>query len=145
MAKELRLPRVNTVILSGRLTRDIELRYTQSGTPVTKLPIAFDRNYKDASGEWQSETSFIDVVVWSKIAERCAQYLHKGSAVLIEGYLQTRTFVDRDNQNRKVVEVVASRVNFLEKEYNDSSNQNYSSSQDSNQMEATTTDDDVPF
>jgi single-strand DNA-binding protein len=84
-------------------------------------------------------------VVWSKIAERCAQYLHKGSAVLIEGYLQTRTFVDRDNQNRKVVEVVASRVNFLEKEYNDSSNQNYSSSQDSNQMEATTTDDDVPF
>ncbi|MCK4696134.1 MAG: single-stranded DNA-binding protein, partial [Candidatus Cloacimonetes bacterium] len=82
MAKELRLPRVNSIIISGRLTRDIELRYTPNGTPVVKLSLAFDRSYQK-DGEWQQETSYIDIVVWSKRAEQCAEFLHKGSPILV--------------------------------------------------------------
>ena len=147
MAKELRLPRVNSVIISGRLTRDVELRYTQSGTPVAKVPIAFDRSYKDASGEWQQEASFMDVVVWSKRGEQCAEYLKKGSPVLIEGYLKTRTYTDKDNQNRKIVEIVAQRINFLEKSeiVAQTSEEKTEKKVDEKAPAATTTDDEVPF
>jgi single-strand DNA-binding protein len=65
MASELRFPKINTIIISGRLTRDVDLRYLPNGTPVAKLPIAFDRSYQK-DGEWQQETSYIDIVVWSK-------------------------------------------------------------------------------
>ncbi len=145
---ELRFPRVNTVILSGRLTREVELRYTPSGTPVAKLSIAFDRAYKDKSGEWQQEASYLDIVVWSKRAEQCAQELHKGSPILVEGYLKTRSYVDKDNNNRKITEIVAQRVNFLEKssspdsDYDDSYKKETSEEED---FATATTDDDVPF
>ncbi len=114
MSGELRLPRLNNIVLSGRLTRDVELRYIPSGTAVTKLSLAFDRSYQK-SGEWVQETSYIDIVVWSKRAEQCAEQLHKGSAVIVDGYLQTRSYVDKENNNRKVAEIVANRVHFLEK------------------------------
>jgi single-strand DNA-binding protein len=145
---ELRFPRVNAMFLSGRLTRDVELRYTPSGTPVAKLSLAFDRAYRDKAGEWQQEASFIDVVVWSKRAEQCAQELHKGSPILVEGYLKTRSYVDRDNNNRKIAEIIAQRVNFLEKtssqdnDYDDSDKKDNSTDED---FTTTTTDDDVPF
>ena len=115
MSKELRLPRVNSIVISGRLTKDIELKYTTNETPVAKLSLAFDRSYQK-DGEWQQETSYIDIVVWSKRAEQCAEFLHKGSPILVEGYLKTRTYVDKDNQNRKITEIVGSRISFLEKE-----------------------------
>ena len=145
---ELRLPRVNTVILSGRLTREVELRYTPGGTPVAKLSLAFDRVYRDNSGEWQQESSFLDIVVWSKRAEQCAQELHKGSPVLIEGYIRTRTYTDKDQNNRKITEIVASRVNFLEKQTSDMSSyskQNTNTEFNKEEFATTTTDDDVPF
>ncbi len=141
---ELKFPNVNTIIISGRLTRDVDLRYTSGGTPVANLSIAFDRNYQK-NGEWVQDTSFMDVTVWSNQGERCATELHKGSPVLIEGYLQTRTFTDRNNNNRKVAEIVARRVNFLEKS---SSYQNQPKEQKNDQTEelkADVTDDDVPF
>ncbi|MCK4957342.1 MAG: single-stranded DNA-binding protein, partial [Candidatus Cloacimonetes bacterium] len=90
MAGELKFPRINSIMISGRVTRETELRYTTSGTAVTKLPIAFDRSYQRGN-EWIQETSYIDVVVWDKLAERCAEYLDKGSAILVEGYLKTHT------------------------------------------------------
>ena len=147
MAKELRLPRINSVIISGRLTRDVELRYTQGGTPVAKVPIAFDRSYKDASGEWQQEASFIDVTVWSKRGEQCAEYLKKGSPILVEGYLKTRTYTDKDNQNRKIVEIVAQRINFLEKSEIDVETSKDETKQKvvNEALDATTKDDEVPF
>ena len=147
MAKELRLPRVNSVIISGRLTRDVELRYTQSGTPVAKVSIAFDRSYKDASGEWQQEASFMDVTVWSKRGEQCAEYLKKGSPVLIEGYLKTQTYTDKNNQNRKFVEIVAHRINFLEKSeiVAQASEEQTEKKINEKAPAATTTDDEVPF
>lgn len=140
MSKQLNFPRINNVIISGHLTRDVELRYTQKGTPVAKIPIAFNRNYKDSSGEWQQESSFIDVVAWSRIAEQSADYLSKGSPVLVQGYLKTRTYETKDNIKRKVTEIIARRVNFLEK-----SDTTSSDNQDYEEPEATTTDDEVPF
>jgi single-strand DNA-binding protein len=145
---ELRFPRINTIILSGRLTRDVELRYTPSGTPVAKLSIAFDRAYKDQAGEWQQETSYIDVTVWSKRAEQCAQELHKGSPILVEGYLKTRMYVDKDNNNRKITEIIAQKVSFLEKAASEDSD--YGDSYKKGEVHdeeftSTTTDDDVPF
>ena len=112
--KELRFPRVNNVIITGRLTREVELRYTSSGTAVTKLPIAFDRSYKK-NGEWVQEASFIDVTVWDKLAEKCAEELEKGSPILVEGYLKTHSYQDKNGNNRKATEIVAFKVSFLEK------------------------------
>ncbi len=146
MAKNLRFPRVNTVTITGRLTRDIELRYTAGGTPVASLPIAFERVYRDNSGEFQKSSSYMDVVVWSKRAEECVEYLTKGSAVMIEGYLQTRSYETKEGQKRKLTEIVANKVHFLE--WND--NAGASADKDSNfeslsNMEPEVTDDDVPF
>lgn len=143
---ELRLPRVNHVVLSGRLTRDVELRFTPNGTPVAKLSLAFDRSYQK-DGEWQQETSYLDIVVWNKRGEQCAEFLHKGSPVLIEGYIKTRSYQDKDNNNRKVTEIVANKVSFLEKKtYN---NEDFSGNDtEQKQKEKFTseiTDDDVPF
>jgi len=150
MAKKLRFPNINSITISGRLTRDVELRYLQNGTPVAKLSIAFNRNYQK-NGEWQQETGYIDIVVWSKRGEQCAEYLHKGSPVLVEGYLRTNSYVDKNEQNRKVTEIVSSKVSFLEKEsYNTDSNDEFQPSDNLNKKKvsqpvAEVTDDDVPF
>jgi single-strand DNA-binding protein len=113
MAGELKFPRINNITISGRLTRDIDLRYTPSGAAVAQLGIAFDRAFQK-DGKWQNESSFIDVVVWSQKAEQCAENLRKGSPIIVEGYLQTRTYTTKDNQNRKITEIVANKVHFLE-------------------------------
>src|SRR3981081_549409 len=88
------------VMLIGRLTRDPELRYTPSGTPVCNLAIATNRWGSDASGEKKEFTDFHDVVVWNqgnrKLAELCGQYLQKGRLVYVEGRLQTRSWDDKD-------------------------------------------------
>ncbi len=118
MSKKLRMPNVNIVTISGRITRDLELRYLNSGTQVVTLPMAFSRNYRDKQGQWQQETSYLDVVVWSTMAERCAQNLKKGDPVLVEGSLRTRSFTAKDGKNVKVTEIQASRVHFLEKDDN---------------------------
>jgi len=150
MSKELRFPNVNSIIISGRLTRDVELRYLPNGTPVAKLSIAFNRNFQK-NGEWQQETGYIDVVVWSKRGEQCAEYLHKGSPVIVEGYLRTHSYVDKNEQNRKVTEINSSKISFLEKEGFDSkSNDEFQPSENENfkstkQPVAEVTDDDVPF
>lgn len=144
MAGELKFPRINSIMISGRVTRETELRYTTSGTAVTKLPIAFDRSYQRGN-EWIQETSYIDVVVWDKLAERCAEYLDKGSAILVEGYLKTHTYQDKTNQTRKVTEIVAFKVNFLEKNPKESSNELHPAIKDQIKPESNITDDDVPF
>jgi len=118
MSKKLRMPNVNIVTISGRITRDLELRYLNSGMQVVKLPLAVSRNYKDKQGQWQQETSFVDVVVWSTSAERCAQNLKKGDPVLVEGSLRTNSFTTKDGRNVKATEIQANRVHFLEKDDN---------------------------
>ena len=116
MTKKLNLPRVNNVIISGRLTRDVELRYTPSGTPTANIGIANDRSYKDKDGNWQDETSFLQVVVWTRQAEWAAENLKKGSPVIIEGRIRARSWQDKDDNPRKTVEIIAYRIQNLERE-----------------------------
>jgi len=104
---------LNKVLLIGNLTRDPELRYTPSGTAVTTLRIASNRLYKDKSGQQQKDTCFVNVVVWAQMAEVCNQYLQKGRQVFVEGRLQSRNWQTTEGKNRTVLEVVASRVQFM--------------------------------
>jgi single-strand DNA-binding protein len=104
---------LNRVFLIGNLTRPPELRYTPSGTAVSDLRLAVNRSYTTPGGDRRDETCFLTVVVWGKQAEASAQYLDKGSPVLVEGRLQTREWEGKDGQRRNVVEVVAERVQFL--------------------------------
>lgn len=102
---------MNKVILVGRLTQDPEMRYTQSGTPVASFTLAVNRRFANQQGE--READFINIVVWQKLAENCANYLNKGSQVAVEGRLQIRSYDDRQGIRRKAAEVVANEVEFL--------------------------------
>ncbi|MEX1367536.1 MAG: single-stranded DNA-binding protein [Nannocystaceae bacterium] len=104
---------VNKVILIGNLGRDPELRYTQGGTAVCNLNIATTRAYNNRNNERVEETEWHRVVVWSKQAEFCNQYLTKGRQVYIEGRLQTRSYEDKDGIKKYSTEVVADTVQFL--------------------------------
>ncbi|MEY8385753.1 single-stranded DNA-binding protein [Oscillospiraceae bacterium 38-13] len=101
---------LNKIILMGRLTRDPELRRTQSGTAVTSFSIACDRDFKSQSGE--KETDFIDVVAWRGTAEFVSKYFSKGRMAVVEGRLQIRDWTDRDGGKRRSAEVVADNVYF---------------------------------
>lgn len=103
----------NKVILIGNLTKDPELRYTPQGTAVVNLRMAVNRRFRDKTQELKEETCFLTVVVWNKQAETCNQYLHKGSPVMIEGRLQSRSWEDNAGQKRSTLEVRAERVQFL--------------------------------
>ena len=103
----------NKVLLIGNLTKDPELRYTPQGTAVVNLRLAVNRRFKDRNQELKEEVCFITVVSWDKQAETCNQYLHKGSPVLIEGRLQSRSWEDNAGQKRNVIEVRAERIQFL--------------------------------
>lgn len=102
---------LNRVVLIGRLTRDPELRFTQSGIAVASFTLAVDRNFKNAAGE--RETDFIDIVVWRAQAENCANYLSKGKLAAVDGSLRIRSYEAQDGQKRRVAEVVADNVRFL--------------------------------
>ncbi len=101
----------NKVILIGNLTKDPELRYTPSGTPVASFRLAVNYKYKQ-SEDTKQETTFIDIVVFGKQAESCSQYLNKGSSALVEGRLQERRW-ESDGQQRSKFEIVAQSVRFL--------------------------------
>ena len=106
---------LNKVFLIGNLVRPPELRYTPSGTAVADMRIAVNRNYTTQGGEKREETCFLTVIVWGKQAETCGEYLDKGSPILVEGRLQTREWETKDGQKRAVVEVVAERVQFMDR------------------------------
>lgn len=104
---------LNRVILIGNLTADPELRYTPGGTARTRFSIAVNRQYKNASGQLQEETTFVPIVTWGSQAENCANFLSKGRSVAVEGRLRIDSFENTDGERKKVVEVVASTVQFL--------------------------------
>lgn len=113
--KELRMPDVNNVLIAGNLTRDPSFRKTTNGTPVTNFWIASNRKFKDNTGQWRENVCYVGVVAWYKLAESCAENLHKGGAVLVEGELQSRSLRTEDGRNRNIVEIKARRVQFLNK------------------------------
>lgn len=104
---------LNQVTLMGNLTRDPELRQTPNGQNVTSFSLALNRAYKDAGGEWQEVTDYIDIVCWGPLAERVAQYLSKGRRCLVQGRLQSRSW-EQDGAKRSKVEVLANDVTFLD-------------------------------
>ena len=101
---------MNNIIIIGRLTKDPELRYTQAGKAVCSFTLAVDRPY---SGD-KKEADFINIVVWNKVGENCAQYLSKGRKVAVQGRLQIRSYEVDKGQRRYITEVVANSVEFLE-------------------------------
>jgi single-strand DNA-binding protein len=104
---------LNRIVLIGRLTRDPELRYVPSGHPVASFTLAVDRSFANQQGE--RETDFIDIVAWRKLAEQVSQHLSKGRLVAVEGRLQIRSYETQDGQKRRVAEVVADGVRFLDR------------------------------
>lgn len=97
---------INRVVLLGNMTRDPELRRTGNGKAVTNFTLALNRYNSD-------EADFVDCVCWEKIAENTAQYCYKGSKVAVEGSIQTGSYVDKDGHNRKTVNVLCNRVEFI--------------------------------
>jgi len=104
---------LNRVILLGRLGRDPEVRYAQSGTTVATLNLATDERRPDGSGGWKNETEWHRVVLFGKQADLAKQYLTKGREVLIEGSLRTRQWQDKDGQKRYTTEIVAQNMRFV--------------------------------
>ena len=101
---------LNKIILMGRLTRDPELRRTQSGTAVASFTLAVDRDYKPQDGE--RETDFIDIVAWRGTGEFVSKYFTKGRMAVVEGRLQVRDWKDKDGNKRRNTEVIADSVYF---------------------------------
>ena len=113
---DVRLVRVNRVQLSGRVVQEFALRYAPDNTPVAAFRLAFNRFVKQPDGHWQEIASFIGVLASGRLAERCAEHLHKGSAVYLEGRLQSRSYRLGDGRSRSVIEIRADQVQFLEKD-----------------------------
>ena len=105
---------INTVVITGNLTRDPELRSTPSGTAVCKLRVAVNSRRKDGqTGEWVDKPNYFDVTVWGAQGENCAQYLSKGRPVAIDGRLDWREWEAQDGSKRQAVEIIANSVQFL--------------------------------
>lgn len=111
---DIKVVEINKVMISGRLTRDPELRYTPSGIAVTTLRMAVNSSFFSKEKEKREEVCYIDVVAWRRQAETCVEYLRKGSPAFIEGRLQSRSWETQDGQKRNTIEVQADRVQFLE-------------------------------
>lgn len=113
---------LNRIVAMGRLTRDPELRYTQSQTPVASFTIAVDRDFSGKDGG-EKQTDFIDCVAWRQTAEFVSKYFTKGSMAVVSGRLQIRNWTDKDGGNRRSAEIVVDSVYFGEsKRSSDSQN-----------------------
>lgn len=129
---------INKIVIIGRLTRDPELRTTQSGTLVANFTVACERDYAGKDGN--KETDFIPVIVWKGQAEVCEKYLSKGRLVGVEGRLQIRSYEDKKGVKRTIAEIVASSVQFLSSK-NDGNSSAYAV-EELDEMEPL---DDIPF
>ena len=103
---------LNHITIMGRLTRDPEIRYTQSQTPVTSFTLAVDRDFGGRDGG-EKQTDFIDCVAWRQTAEFVSKYFTKGSMAVVSGRLQIRDWTDRDGGKRRNAEVVVDNIYFV--------------------------------
>jgi single-strand DNA-binding protein len=129
---------VNMIVLTGRLTADPELKYTQSGKAYAKFSLAVSRRYN------REETDFVNIVCWEKKAELVSQYINKGSLVAVTGSLRIRSYEDEKGAKKKITEVLADNIEFLEKK-----SENLEKSSQNAKVEKTNkddiSDDDFPF
>ncbi|MFH0964941.1 MAG: single-stranded DNA-binding protein [Planctomycetota bacterium] len=132
---------LNRVFLMGNLTRDPELKYTQSGLAVCDFGLAVNRNYKTSQGEDRSETLFVDITAFGKQAETASEYLKKGRNVLVEGRLKLDQWTSQEGQKRSKHTVVADRVHFL----GSPTKASQGPSQDAAEPAEPAGEDDIPF
>lgn len=104
---------INKVILIGNLGGDPEVRYLANGDAVCNFSIAVNESWKDKDGQKQEKTEWVNIVVWKKLAEVCAEYLKKGKQVYIEGKIQTRKWDDKEGNKRYSTEVLAHQMQML--------------------------------
>ena len=104
----------NRVILAGNLTRDPQLSYTPSNTPICKFGMAINRRWRDQQGNMQEETCFVDCTAFGRTAETINQYMSKGRPILVEGRLQFSQWTSQEGQKRSKLEVVAERFTFVD-------------------------------
>ncbi|MFQ5649605.1 MAG: single-stranded DNA-binding protein [bacterium] len=112
----LKMPDINNVLIAGNLTNDPTLRRTTNGTPVANFYIASNRKFRDNTGQWRENVCFVGVVAWYKLADSCYEHLRKGSAVLVEGELQSRSWTTSEGNHNNVVEIKARRIQFLNRQ-----------------------------
>ncbi len=105
----------NRVILMGNLTRDPELRYTPSGSPVAQFGLAVNRKYTAKEGGKKEEVDFFEIETWDKRAELCSEYLNKGSGLFLEGRLKQDRWEDDAGNKRSKIKIVATAIQFLPK------------------------------
>lgn len=141
----IRLPNLNLAILAGRLTADPSLNYSSNSTPVSNFTIAVNKTYKDKEGDWKSKVSFINITAWGKLAEITAEYLRKGNPVLIQGTIQSRKGKDDEGNNQNSLAVIAKKVQFLEKQENDSSDESNEVEESAKEDGDGGENDDLPF
>lgn len=113
----IKMPDLNKVLIAGNLTKDPILRHTTNGTSVTNFGIVSSKKFKDNTGQIREEFCHIGVVTWYKLAELCSNSLKKGSSVMIDGELQSRSWKTDNGGFRNIVEIKANKVQFLDKSH----------------------------
>lgn len=132
---------LNKVIVMGRLTRDPELRYTQTNTPVASFSLACDRDYSE-----RKQTDFIDCVAWSHTAEFIKKYFSKGRAAVVEGRLQVRNWEDDAGNKRRAAEIVVNSIYFADSKPENKQEREYASPRpDTGYAGLKDDEDDLPF
>ena len=134
---------INRTVLTGRLTDDIDLRYTPSGSAVGNFRLAVNRRFTNQNGE--READFINCVVWKKTAENLANFTHKGSLVAIDGRIQTINYENQNGQKVYITEIVVEQFALLEPRQDNQVQQNNMSPFDNPSDQVDITDDDLPF
>lgn len=137
---------MNKVILAGRLTKDIEVRYTQTGKAVARFILAVNRRVSKDKEKQQAD--FIPIIIWNKLAEVCSKYLTKGSQMLVEGHLQIRDYVAQDGKKHYIAEVIAQELEFMGSKVTAGNEQLQNQEQNISQEEITqdtATDEEIPF
>ena len=110
---DLKMPDINNILIAGNITSEPTFRRTLNGTSVTNFYIVSNRKFRDNTGQWRENLCYVGVVAWYKLAEVCYETLQRGSAVLIDGELQSRPWRNEDGSSRNVIEVKARRIQFL--------------------------------
>lgn len=135
---------MNNVVLVGRLTKDVELKYIQgTGTPVANFAIAVDREFAGKDGK--KEVDFIDIQVWGKSAENCSNYIGKGSLVGVQGSIRIDLYQNKEGENRKITRVNANRVQFLDTKRSEQGNKNSANALEYTGFQQIDDNDDIPF
>lgn len=130
---------MNNVILLGRLTKDPELKYTQSGKAFTKFTLAVNRDYV------KDEADFINCIAWDKRAETISEYLRKGRQIAIQGRMSVRSYKDKEEQTKWITEVIVDKFNFVDYQKSDTEYNDTKENKNSNAEPEFIDDDSFPF